>query len=48
MIGKIFIPIIQLNDIEYDENFKYEGTKNIVQKCIMIASTNTHYHYMTE
>ena len=27
MIGKIFIPIIQLNDIEYDENFKYEVIK---------------------
>lgn len=24
MIGKIFIPIIQLNDVEYDENFKHE------------------------
>ena len=27
MIGKIFIPIIQLIDIEYDENFKYEVIK---------------------
>lgn len=27
MIGKIFIPVIQLSDIEYDENFAHEVIK---------------------